>query len=143
MFPSLDDIRAVTTSLGWTPDSCLLVCSEEYKTPDLEKLVGVFSFEGPTPEVRAELGIVVFPDQVATLAVASPLLSRLRDIHCEKLIIVLAGNTWLANELLALGFVSSASNQWYVFDPDINNSPREWNNPKNWANPENFNKYRW
>ncbi len=97
--------------------------------------------------LRVQLGIVRAPLDLMARKDAEQLLSRLRDVHCEKVLLVAAGGEWTADELRSLGYLEmqhpAGAGSCYVFDPDLFNEPREWNNARNWANPENFRKYRW
>lgn len=91
---------------------------------------------------RFDLGLVFGPSQNDAAAV-----SRLRDLGCRRVLIMMAEEAWSTNELRALGFqpIGALDNQWqaFLYDSDLLNQPRDWNNPSNWANPENFGKYRW
>ncbi len=97
--------------------------------------------------LRAQLGIVVSPLEYMPRRNAEQLLSRLRDVHCEKVLLVDSGSGWSPDGLRSLGYLEvkcrSNAGRCYIFDPDIVNQPRDWNNPSDWANPENFRKYRW
>ncbi|MCK5325235.1 MAG: hypothetical protein KAJ57_04480 [Woeseiaceae bacterium] len=103
--------------------------------------------DGIPQTLRADLGIVVGQLETMTRFEGMQLLSRLRDIHCTRVLLVYEGNEWSRDELLALGYLESkrpsGDGRCYLFDPDLFNQPRDWNNPSNWANPENFRKYRW
>jgi len=96
---------------------------------------------------RADLAIVA--DQLEHMSKhdGAHVLARLRDIHCSRVVLILAHDAWDNKELLALGFMQaespSTNGRVYIFDPDKFHEPREWNNPSDWANPENFDKYRW
>ncbi|NNF97145.1 MAG: hypothetical protein HKM94_09495 [Halobacteria archaeon] len=89
---------------------------------------------------------------------AEQLIARLRDLHCDRLIIVMPIGTdwsdhvsyWQQTDLLGLGFSLLAefhSNQHmvhiYAFDIASYKTTPEWLNNKYWANPEMFNKYWW
>ena len=97
--------------------------------------------------LRVALGIVVSPLDFMARSAAEQLLSRLRDIHCEKVVLIDTSGGWTPEELRALGYLEvgqpTADLRCYLFDPDAFNQPREWNNPSDWANPQNFRKYRW
>lgn len=98
-------------------------------------------------EGRPDLAVVI--DQVEEMPrkEAAHLLSRLRDILCDRVLLVLRDERWRRTELLALGFLelggTSGERRVYLFDPALFNEPRDWNNPSDWANPENFDRYRW
>ena len=97
--------------------------------------------------LRADLGIVIAPLDFMSRRSAEQLLARLRDVHCDKVLLVDDDGEWTPEALRALGFLElerpSMDGRCYLFDPEIFNQPREWNNPSDWANPENFGKYRW
>lgn len=97
--------------------------------------------------LRTQLGIVVTPLDYMPHTNAEQLLSRLRDVHCEKVLLVDEGSGWNPDALRSLGYLgverSPGSARCYLFDPDMFNQEREWNNPSDWANPHNFRKYRW
>ena len=98
-------------------------------------------------DLRAELGIVVAPLDFMPRAGAEQLLARLRDVHCDKVLLLDAGNHWTPETLRPLGYLEtecpSVAGRCYLYDPDVFNQPREWNNSSDWANPGNFRKYRW
>ena len=97
--------------------------------------------------LKVRLGIVRAPLDLMARKDAQQLLSRLRDVHCDRVLLIDAGCEWNRNELRSLGYLEierpSEQGACYVFDPDLFNEPRDWNNARNWANPENFRKYRW
>lgn len=89
---------------------------------------------------------------------AEHLIARLRDLHSERLIIVLPiGKDWLHHasqwnqtDMLGLGFSLLAEYQYkqhlvhiYAFDLASYKTTPEWLNSKYWANPEMFDKYWW
>jgi hypothetical protein len=100
---------------------------------------------------RARLGVVVNQLESMSKKNGAHLLSRLRDLTCEKVLLIMRGDEWNSKELLALGYQhleqdkkrSSIDGRLYLHDPSRFHESREWNNSSNWANPENFNKYRW
>ena len=120
---------------------------------DMPDVGAVQAYEAPTgPEdlahaLRAQLGIVVAPLDHVQHATAEQLLSRLRDIHCEQVVLLDTGSDWSPDILRSLGYLEwkrpSIDGRCYLYDPDLFSQPREWNNPGDWANPENFGKYRW
>ena len=97
--------------------------------------------------LKAQLGIVALPLETLTRAETEQLLSRLRDVHCEKVLLLDTLEQWSPHDLRALGYLeldnARVDGRYFLFDPDLFNQPREWNNPSDWANPENFRKYRW
>ncbi len=108
------------------------------------------SVSGPDelpPSLRVDLGIVIAPLNFMSRSSAEQLLSRLRDVHCDKVLLLDTDGTWEPEDLRALGFLRverpSMDASCYLFDPEMFSQPREWNNPSDWANPENFRKYRW
>lgn len=102
----------------------------------------VFSFEefldGAAADSRWPLGLCIDPqpEDVHSLA-------RMRDVHCEQVIVIQTMQGLSPTELLALGFQKLSSDQQctvFLCSADINDIPRDWNNAKHWANPENFDK---
>lgn len=97
--------------------------------------------------LRAELGIVLAPLDFMSRSSAEQLLSRLRDVHCDKVLLFDTDGGWKPDELRSLGFLEvkppPIDGRCYLFDPDSFNQPRDWNNPSDWAHPQNFRKYRW
>jgi hypothetical protein len=75
------------------------------------------------------------------------LLCRLRDCHCNRIVLDLEEGMLSAQELLALGFYrerrTGSERRLFFYDRDEFNEPRQWNTPEAWAHPENFRKYRW
>ena len=91
-------------------------------------------------------------------AEAEQLIARLRDLHCDRLILVIPIGTdwsehqshWQHTDLLGLGFSLLAdflSNKHpvhvYAFDIASYKTTPDWLNNKYWANPELFNKHWW
>ena len=89
---------------------------------------------------------------------AEQLVARLRDLHSDRLIIVLPigddwpehASHWQQTDMLGLGFSQIAEFQYhqhpvhiYAFDLASYKTTPEWLNSKYWANPEMFNKYWW
>ena len=141
----LDDLGLVQRST-----SLVTIGSADITVPqaDVVKAYDVLSGPDDLPKtLRAALGIVVSPLDFMARRAAEQLLSRLRDIHCEKVVLIDTKHGWTPEELRALGYLevgqARADRRCYLFDPDAFNQPREWNNSSNWANPENFRKYRW
>ena len=97
--------------------------------------------------LRVDVGIVVGQLENMTHDAGVNLLSRLRDVHCGKVLPVVQSEDWTSSELLALGYQQikspSSDGRCYLYAAENLDQPREWNNPVNWANPENFRKYRW
>ena len=97
--------------------------------------------------MRADLGVVYKPLDCMSPRNAEQLLSRLRDVHCERVLLLDSGAGLDPDVLRSLGYLeierSAVEGRCYLFDPDVFNEPREWNNPSDWANPHNFRKYRW
>ncbi len=130
--------------------SILTIGIPRAETPDVGTMDVYETVSGPgdLPQtLRAELGIVVAPLDYMPRAHAEQLLSRLRDVHCDRVLLVDTGSDWNPDALRSLGFQElkrpSTNGRCYLFDPDMFSQPREWNNPSDWANPENFRKYRW
>ena len=100
------------------------------------------------PELRVDTGLVVDQLEHLDTRAGAHLLSKLRDVHCKRVFLVVPEACWSQPALLALGFVRQQADvtpgaTLYLYEPEISNPPREWNNARNWANPENFRKYRW
>ena len=130
--------------------SILTIGIPRAEAPDVGTMDVYETVSGPSdlPQtLRAQLGIVVAPLDYMPRTRAVQLLSRLRDVHCERVLLVDTGSGWSPDALRSLGFQEvkcpSTDGRCYLFDPDMFSQPREWNNPSDWANPENFRKYRW
>jgi hypothetical protein len=145
-------IASILDTLGLTDtvSSLLTVGIAESEMPNLEAVHAYETLSGPEElpkNLRVQLGIVVAPLGSMSRRHAEQLLSRLRDVHCEKVLLLDAGAGWNPDDLRALGYMEirppQIDGRCYLFDPDLFSQPREWNNPSDWANPENFRKYRW
>lgn len=130
--------------------SLLAVGLTATEMPGFEAVHAYETLSGPTalPDaLKVKLGVVVAPLDSMSRRDTEQLLARLRDVHCEKVLLLDTGAAWNPDELRSLGYLevkcAQAGGRCYLFDPDVFNQPREWNNPSNWANPENFRKYRW
>jgi hypothetical protein len=130
--------------------SAVMIGLPETDSPDFGAVEAYETVTGPgdlPPTLRAQLGIVVAPLDYMPRANAEQLLSRLRDVHCDKVLLVDGASGWSPDALRSLGYLEvkrpSDGARCYMFDPDTFNQPREWNNSSDWANPENFQKYRW
>jgi hypothetical protein len=141
----LDDLGLVTRDL-----SLLTIGIADAGVPGADSVQVYETLSGADDlpmTLRATLGVVVMPLDFMTRRNAEQLLSRLRDVHCEKVLLVDTGGVWKPEDLRSLGYLEagqpSTGVRCYLFDPDTFNQPREWNNPSDWANPENFRKYRW
>ena len=122
----------------------------ETDLPDVDALEAYESVSDPgelPQDLRVRLGIVVTSPESALQEAVPQLLSRLRDVHCEKVLLWDSENDWSSDALRSLGYLEVrhplSAGRCYLYDPDEFNRPREWNNPSDWANPENFRKYRW
>jgi hypothetical protein len=91
-------------------------------------------------------------------AKAEQLIARLRDVHSDRLIIILPigedwqnhASCWKQTDMLGLGFsqvgeFESNQRQVHVFAFDIASykTTPDWLNSKYWANPEMFDKHWW
>lgn len=102
-------------------------------------------------DIRVNIAVVVGQLERMSPEDGTHLLSRLRDIISERVLLVLRRDGWHSDELRALGYMqigqqekrSSIDERLFLFDPDQFNEPRVWNNATNWANPKNFKKFRW
>jgi len=148
----LPAIASTLDSLGINARSAslLTIGMADNQQPDFEALHAYDTVSGPDAlpaTLRVQLGIVVVPLVSLSRRDTEQLLARLRDVHCEKVLLVDTDDLWKADALRSLGYLetddSRAGARCYLFDPDVFNQPREWNNPSDWANPENFRKYRW
>lgn len=87
---------------------------------------------------------------------ADIVISKLRDLHSERLIVVIPiglgwsqhKSHWTHNEMLAFGLVHIGSHQHqnkpvhvYAFDLTTYKATPEWLNSRYWAHPEMFDKY--
>ena len=130
--------------------SVLTIGIPEAEAPDVGKADVYETLSGPgdlPQSLKAQLGIVVAPLEYMPRKNAEQLLSRLRDVHCDRVLLVDTASGWEPDALRSLGYLEvkhpTVVGRCYLFDPDTFNQPREWNNPSDWANPENFGKYRW
>lgn len=83
------------------------------------------------------------------------LLSRLRDVHARKVLVIVSseldGGSWRRQALIGLGFtpygqaagVAGERLFLYQFDIATYKTTPDWLSPSNWANPELWDKYRW
>ena len=98
-------------------------------------------------ELHVDTGIIIGQVETMPRPAASHLLARLRDMHCQRVVLFLDDSAWSREDLLALGYLPSESTEsdghCYIYDSATFNEPREWNNASKWANPENFDRYRW
>jgi len=141
----LDDLGLVNRD-----SSLMTIGATAAAVPGADIVHACDSLSGPDDlpkTLRVTLGVVVAPLDFMTRRNAEQLLSRLRDVHCEKVLLVDTDGGWSPEELRPLGYLETAEPRdgvrCYLFDPDAFNQPREWNDPRDWANPENFRKYRW
>ena len=143
--PILDDLGIDARNI-----SIVTIGIPEPEAPAVGEVDAYETLTGPgdLPQtLRAQLGIVVAPLEYMPHTNAIQLLSRLRDVHCKRVLLVDTGSGFSTDALRSLGYLElrgpSIDGRCYMFDPDVFNEPREWNNPSDWANPENFRKYRW
>ena len=146
------DIGELLAELGlWTDGQTLLIIGrtqEHVSVPQDTRALGKLASADDIPAgARADLAVIIDQLEYMTKPAATVLLSRVRDVHCHRVLLALRDDAWSRNELLALGYRRlerpSEDVRLYLFDPDEFNPPREWNNSTNWANPQNFKKYRW
>ena len=113
----------------------------------VEWLCHVQSAEDVVAVERADLSIVFDQLEHMEKTEAVYLLSRLRDLHSNRVLLHCADQTHSKQELMALGFIEqerpSSGGRLFLFDRDLFFQRRDWNTPDKWANPENFKKYRW
>jgi hypothetical protein len=152
MNESWSSILSILDNLGINARnvSVMTIGLPETELPDFAGVDAYETVSGPSDlprPLRAQLGIVVTPLDYMPRTSAEQLLSRLRDVHCEKVLLVDTRPGWSPDVLRSLGYLEvkrpSNAGRCYLFDPDMFNQPREWNTSTDWANPENFRKYRW
>ena len=83
-------------------------------------------------EKRFDLGLIIEPKPTEV-----PVIARLRDVGCRRVLLLPGSETWPDNDLRGLGFLpveSLDSHTAFLYDSDLLNQPREWNNSD---------KYRW
>lgn len=145
-------IASILGKMGMTARtvSLLTIGMTDTDMPDFEAAHAYETLASPEAlpaALQVRLGIVAAPLGATSRRDMEQLLARLRDVHCEKVLLLDTGNVWRPDELRSLGYLEvegwQARGRCYLFDPDVFNQPREWNNPADWANPENFRKYRW
>jgi hypothetical protein len=135
-----------TSYLAGCPECSLQEC---ISVPTLEQLDGYG---------RYDLVFVSHVLESMPKSQAEQLIARLRDLHSERLIIVLPigkdwpghASHWQQTDMLGLGFSWVAKFQYkqhlvhiYAFDIASYKTTPEWLNSKYWANPEMFDKYWW
>lgn len=135
-----------TSYLAGCPECSLQEC---ISVPTLEQLDGYG---------RYDLVFVSHVLESMPKSQAEQLIARLRDLHSERLIIVLPigkdwpghASHWQQTDMLGLGFSRVAKFQYkqhlvhiYAFDIASYKTTPEWLNGKYWANPEMFDKYWW
>lgn len=135
-----------TSYLAGCPECSLQEC---ISVPTLEQLDGYG---------RYDLVFVSHVLERMPKSQAEQLIARLRDLHSERLIIVLPigkdwpghASHWQETDMLGLGFSRVAKFQFkqhlvhiYAFDIASYKTTPEWLNSKYWANPEMFDKYWW
>ena len=152
MTPKTPSIASIIEDLGVDRQqtSTIVIGLPTEEVTDIGAVQSYETLSGPNElphALRATLGIVVAPLDYLSRKKSDQLLSRLRDVHCEKVLLIDTVCGWSPEELRSLGYLElkrpSIDGRCYLFDPDSFNEPREWNNPSDWANPENFRKYRW
>ncbi len=147
------DVRELLADLGIAQAGRVVVIgSDDIKDDrcsgvEIETIGCVQSAADIPNALRGDIAIVAVDRLDIGRADAEHLLARLRDVHSHRVLLLLDGDTWSADELRALGFLEQptrrSENRVFFHDPDQFNEPREWNNPTSWANPKNFGKYRW
>jgi hypothetical protein len=114
---------------------------------DVIRLDSVGSAGDISEDIRVDVSVVVGQIEHMSKDDGAHLLSCLRDIISQRVLLVLQGDDWASDELLALGYQEikcrSGDGRYFLFDADQFHQPRKWNNASHWANPKNFGKYRW
>lgn len=96
--------------------------------------------------VRSDLGVIFKQFDHMPSDLAMPLLARLRDCHCDELLVHSGGKSLTTREMLALGFTratSSESGGWFHYQREEFYEERTWNSPDQWAHPQNYKRFRW
>jgi len=151
---SIEDIHATLRELNLIADGERLLivgtCDGESDLASSHDVVRLGRVRGPNDicdTTRADISVVI--DQLEHMSKddGTHLLSRLRDLISHRVLLLLRGDAWTPDELLAIGYQevnhTSDNGRYYLFDPDLYYQPRAWNNASGWANPDNFGKYRW
>ena len=95
-------------------------------------------------DLRVDVAVVDARD-CSDIRRVGALLARLRDVHAQRVVVLVAGIA--PNDLLALRFEPTNhafdGGQVFLSTAGITDKRREWNNARDWAHPENFDRYRW
>lgn len=96
---------------------------------------------------RFAAAVVLLRDEDDTTQ-ATQMLSRLRDLLAERVLVITVENsvTWPVNTMLSFGFKRIAELKGYQawgFDIHTYKEVPDWLNAKFWANPQNWGKYWW
>jgi len=109
-------------------------------------------------EHRFDLGVLSHTLEYLPRKKALELLARLRDILCQRLIVVVPMGPdwpdhvshWQQEDMLGLGFTKVAEFEQagkpvhiYAFDMAHYKQTPDWLNSRHWANPERFGKHWW
>ena len=91
--------------------------------------------------------VAIFDDTASRIPsdILVPLISRMRDIHARRTMVILTPESSINNEdLIALGFHAMKDHPEVFYHDllDYKQTP-DWLNSHYWANPENWNRYRW
>ncbi len=113
---------------------------------------GIEATDAALEAVRADLALLD-ADAALPAGTATTLVSRLRDVHVQRVVVIAAagGRGELSRQaLIGLGFHRLGSSMdadrrrhWYEFDLASYKVTPDWLSPRNWANPELWDKYRW
>lgn len=155
-------LEATTALLDQVLDECtsnrLLLISDRAALRDrvAARQGQCLSAEAAQPEQLTELTaeLAILDAEVALPAeTAIALVSRLRDVHAERVIVIAAESRDAAlsrHTLVGLGFHRRAVSaddgvrrRWYEFDMAHYKVTPDWLNARHWANPELWDKYRW
>jgi hypothetical protein len=135
---SMQRVKALLQQHGEDEQRFLLVREGADPAPSKD----IYSFENfltdAPPELRCRLGVCIDPGARNVQVIA-----RLRDVHCERVLIIQTDGGMLSTDLLALGFQELATEDdctLFIHSAEVTDRPREWNNAKHWAHPENFDK---
>jgi hypothetical protein len=130
------------------PD-CQITCLDADASLDIPTLLDALSGLG-----RFDFVLVRGILEPADAELGAHFLARLRDVHSQRLCVLLDGDRhehpWHPAALTAMGLSHWASERLeqqrvdiYGFDLAAYKATPEWLNARHWAHPEHWGKYRW
>lgn len=141
-----------TLSVSSGEPSVIVVSKEPHLLRDLNWpantlwLNEISTADGVDMSVRGDLGVIVNQLEHMSVELAVALLARLRDCHCDQLLVHNSSGNLTTQEMLALGFTrvsSVGSDGWFHYQRDEFYQERSWNSPEQWAHPQNYKRFRW